>query len=431
MRLLHYIILLTLLSACPDLFAQQHLLTSSALKVVTLQSEQKFYINSQMRPLGRSRVFVPVHLPPNTVAWCYKYAAFRDEKDAKNVLGAIRIAVQLTRLIDQNAGLIAAALEQLAQPPGGNVCDLYLMDTAAYKGFFETNFFGLYANTRPEYIKEGTRENFASGVVSVQSANYQNGNYFIGIRNPDPLYGLHVVIEVAAIVQDPASRSLVPAGKDLRSLKLTERQALGSRILDKAVGASGGVDAIKKQNQLMMYGIMTNKLGDKPARLWYKLPDYQRIESEGRTISVRGDSLIYTTSREEDAFSEEIQVNFPMRLYNLMADYQELHINPEYTEIERIKLRDCYKVKFAYQKSVDYLLIDTATLQLRMYRHNVHHTFRTQNISEDYYADYEQQSSGVNFPKYIEHRRKKAYTRFLIRNIMSEPSLRDSFFYGK
>jgi len=92
------------------------------------------------------------------------------------------------------AGIIAGkatdiAIEQLSQPPGNNYCDIYLL-TYENLSKFENKL-------QYSYLTQGTRENFKSGNVKIVS--YNSGNYFLGIRNPDNLYGINVLIEIVAI----------------------------------------------------------------------------------------------------------------------------------------------------------------------------------------------------------------------------------------
>ena len=47
------------------------------------------------------------------------------------------------------------------------------------------------------HYPEGTRENIVSGVVKVKKALFQNS--YLGVKNPDPTYGIHVAFEAVAI----------------------------------------------------------------------------------------------------------------------------------------------------------------------------------------------------------------------------------------
>ena len=67
----------------------------------------------------------------------------------------------------------------------------YLMNEKAASNFRKKEDF--------EFNFEGSRENYKSGIIHVREVAEKK--MFIGIKNPDNLYGIHVGIEVVALVK--------------------------------------------------------------------------------------------------------------------------------------------------------------------------------------------------------------------------------------
>lgn len=171
--------------------AVEQFMDHKVVETQTVQNE-KFYINSTSNALvkgGKNRIIIPVNLPKNTKEWYYVFTASREEKDINTTLSSFDLASQITKLIKDDAS-IQSAVSNLSPPPGANICDIYLIQS----------------NTEAELFKEkedftatleGSRENFKSGIVKVAHTEKS----FLGIRNPDNLYGIHIAIEIIAIIE--------------------------------------------------------------------------------------------------------------------------------------------------------------------------------------------------------------------------------------
>lgn len=171
---------------------QERYLVKKEYKPVNILGPEKYYINSGTNALfkgGTSRVALPIQLPQNTVEWYYMFTASRDEEEIKKTKSSINLMGQLTRLIDPT-GISKIAVNMLTAPPGGNVCDIYLLDPVN-RPLFE-------AKTQYSYFLEGSRENLNSGAIKIKSA--LSPLSYIGIKNPDGAQGIHVVIEAVAII---------------------------------------------------------------------------------------------------------------------------------------------------------------------------------------------------------------------------------------
>jgi len=170
---------------------QENYLVKKEYKPVQLLEASQFYINSGSNATfkgGKSRITLPVILPKNTVEWYYIFAASRDEDEINRTKKSINLMGQMTKLIDQS-GILNIGVDMFTKPPGGNVCDVYLLDVNNRNPFEEKVDYRHYP--------EGTRENITSGIVRIKSALFLNN--FLGIKNPDGSYGIHVAIEAVAI----------------------------------------------------------------------------------------------------------------------------------------------------------------------------------------------------------------------------------------
>ena len=170
---------------------QESYLVKKEYKPVQLLEPSQFYINSGSNATfkgGKSRITLPVILPKNTVEWYYVFAASRNEDEINRTKKSINLMGQMTKLIDKS-GILNIGVDMFTKPPGGNVCDVYLLDINNRNPFEE--------KVEYRHYPEGTRENIASGVVRIKSALFLNN--YLGIKNPDGSYGIHVAIEAVAI----------------------------------------------------------------------------------------------------------------------------------------------------------------------------------------------------------------------------------------
>lgn len=158
---------------------------------VQVHRPQQFYLNSAANLTGRTRVELPVELPENTERWYYTYSCYREEQEAQRVSKGFDLAGQIAGwLIGAEGKLIGLTASVLATPPGGDQCDIYLLDEKQMRAFRDKEDF--------TYKSEGSRENYASGVVEID--NYRK-SCWLGFRNSSLLHGIYVVVEVVAITR--------------------------------------------------------------------------------------------------------------------------------------------------------------------------------------------------------------------------------------
>ncbi|HEY0653530.1 MAG TPA: hypothetical protein VGD65_10390 [Chryseosolibacter sp.] len=147
---------------------------------------------------GKSRIVVPVKLPENTVEWFYRFSSSRSQADIENVRQNFQLFGELSKLLLTASGFGLAAnkavdigVDQLAIPPGANICDVYLLTYDDIQNFEAKND----GNWR--YVLDGSRSNLMSGNVKVTCCTTEQ--MYLGIRNPAPMDGINVSIEVIAI----------------------------------------------------------------------------------------------------------------------------------------------------------------------------------------------------------------------------------------
>lgn len=160
--------------------------------------KQEFFVNSGSNAAfkgGKSRIVLPVTLPPNTVEWYYRFSASRDEADIERVQKSAGLFVELgAALMSSGSSMLSAKTAQgllgsLTQPPGADICDIDLLD--------QQNISPFEAKTEYNYQPAASRENLKSGNVRVDCCT--TGTWYLGIRNPSNLFGINVFMEVVAI----------------------------------------------------------------------------------------------------------------------------------------------------------------------------------------------------------------------------------------
>lgn len=159
---------------------------------VTVTETQSFYINSGSNALfkgGNSRVILPIRLPPGTVKWYYRFSASRDENIVNQVENTTTLFSELSVIIDQS-GLLAGGIQFLSNPPGADYCEIYLLDGSNTQAFLNKSDF--------KHYPQAGRLNFTHGNVEVDFILPEE--MYLGFKNPDNRHGIHIVVEVVAIL---------------------------------------------------------------------------------------------------------------------------------------------------------------------------------------------------------------------------------------
>ena len=162
-------------------------------KAEQLISPSRYFVNSGSNATfegGKSRITIPVDLPKNTIEWYYIVSAYRNQADFDRTMKTFDLFGEIVTAIDAT-GVAGFAISALTSPPGGDYCDVLLLDQANANLFIQkTDYY---------YKEEGSRFNIASGLVKIKQS--VQGRYYIGLRNPDSMYGEYVAIEAVAVVR--------------------------------------------------------------------------------------------------------------------------------------------------------------------------------------------------------------------------------------
>lgn len=155
-------------------------------------------------------MYFTVNLPKNTVRWFYVVTTTKGEGEGQS----LNILAQLTAatLTGGMSTLATAGSKMITMPSGsGGVIDSYLLDRTNLDVF--TNKGDNWGQSL-YYNMEGTRTNYKSGLVMI---NTPNSFYtFIGIKNPSASVGVNVNIEAIAIVKEIDWNTLYNDGKKLK-----------------------------------------------------------------------------------------------------------------------------------------------------------------------------------------------------------------------
>lgn len=171
---------------------QEEYVKSEAYKVKEIAKNQHFYVNSGSNAMfkgGKSRVSLAFNLPKNTVKWYYSVSSFRDNNLVERTKEQVNLVSDLSKLVDSSGGL-GFAIDQLANPPGADYCDVYLLDYTNMSIFLNKNAF--------KHFPIGTRENIIAANVEIGSKFLQQ--MYLGIKNPDSMHGINILVSIAAIV---------------------------------------------------------------------------------------------------------------------------------------------------------------------------------------------------------------------------------------
>lgn len=185
-------LLLILLLLPLQSFSQGKVLTK---KVVQLIEPRQIFVNSALKPNGKTRVDIKIDLPPNTVEWYYSFTTTAALQANNN----LHLFAQVSRLYDPS-GTSAAVLSYLSVPDGFAPIDIFLINNQGKNLFYQTKALGGYLYNDPGGFEEGTVKNHRQGKIKID--DIRQGTFYLGIRNPSMNTGVNVMIEVVAVVEE-------------------------------------------------------------------------------------------------------------------------------------------------------------------------------------------------------------------------------------
>ncbi|MAB38684.1 MAG: hypothetical protein CL528_01855 [Aequorivita sp.] len=159
-----------------------------------LIDSRDIYLNGGMRAGfgGKSRTSIKIDLPPNTVEWYYSFTTTEGENGTAN----LNLAMQLSRMLVDPSGLSSIATSRIKVPEGVAAADIYLLDQKNMHLFLQK--VDLNNGTFLHY-PEGMVQNTKQAIVKVD--DIKSGTWYLGVKNPSAMNGIHINIEVVAITE--------------------------------------------------------------------------------------------------------------------------------------------------------------------------------------------------------------------------------------
>ncbi|WP_298426143.1 hypothetical protein [uncultured Kordia sp.] len=172
--------------------SQEYDVTYETIEVIKTRS---IYLNGGLRSQfgGKSRIYIPIDLPKNTVKWYYSFST----KKGKSGIQNLNLALQLSSMILDPSTLTSQVTSQLKIPEGSSSVDIYLTDKENIDKFIrkeDNDGAVLY------YYEEGTISNTKSAIVEIDDTN--SGTVYLGLKNPSASSGVNISIEVVAIIEN-------------------------------------------------------------------------------------------------------------------------------------------------------------------------------------------------------------------------------------
>jgi len=186
MKKTHIVLLLTII-VFQTIKGQSNTLGKETKKII---SKRDLYINGGLRSEfgGKSRVYIKLDLPPNTIEWYYAFSTSLGKSGTKN----LDLAIQLTGLLNDPTGITSNIVSEIEIPKGEASADVYLIDTNNLDPFLKKTSF--------KYFPEGMVENTKQAVVKID--DIKSGTWYLGIKNPSSLNAINFSIEVIAIIEN-------------------------------------------------------------------------------------------------------------------------------------------------------------------------------------------------------------------------------------
>lgn len=154
-----------------------------------LVDNRDLYINGGARAQfgGKSRTYIKVDLPENTIQWYYSFSTSKGKSGTNN----LNLAIQLAGILADPSGITSKTVSAIDVPEGVASADVYLIDQSNLSPFLKKKSFRHYS--------EAMAENTKQAIVKID--DIKSGSWYLGIRNPSSLNGLNLSIEVVAITE--------------------------------------------------------------------------------------------------------------------------------------------------------------------------------------------------------------------------------------
>jgi hypothetical protein len=188
-----FFFIITLLFFCLNVNAQ---VKETKYVYETVISNQNFELNSYLKTGGRSRSFIKITLPQNTVHWFYMITIKKLEQPYSVLDLSNQIATKIKDPQFQAANLAA---NLFLAPDGTATCDVFLTNKKGKDLFMERTELNLdYVYSNVDHEEASSRLNFSQGTIKINNSNTSN---YLVFRNNSPMQGIKVSIEVVAKVK--------------------------------------------------------------------------------------------------------------------------------------------------------------------------------------------------------------------------------------
>ena len=175
-----------------------------------LIENRDIHLNGGMRSQfgGKSRTYIQVDLPENTVKWMYSFSTAKGQNGTQD----LNLLTQIGGMIADPSGFTSDMLSEIKVPEGVATIDVYLCNRPNIDKFLDKS--DLNGDTY-YYTMEGTVENTKAAVVEIDDVI--SGTVFLGLKNPSSMNGVHISIEVVAITE---TKVAIPKTKEQEKAEL-------------------------------------------------------------------------------------------------------------------------------------------------------------------------------------------------------------------
>jgi len=187
----NYIIAIIFLICIQIIYSQDYEIKRETHQIIESRS---IYLNGGLNATfgGKSRTYIKVDLPPNTVKWFYSFSTKKGKSGTQNM----NLAIQLGGMLADPSGLTSSTLSAIKVPDGVASADIYLCDRANIDKFLAKD--DLYKDGF-SFDMEGSAQSTKQAVIEIDDT--RNGTVYLGLKNPSTTNGLNISIEVVAITE--------------------------------------------------------------------------------------------------------------------------------------------------------------------------------------------------------------------------------------
>ena len=165
-----------------------YLSNAQTYKTVTVVQQKTHTLHSGGSMLGgKSRIAIPIELPPNTVEWYYSFTTASDDAGNNFLNLAVQVGAYAT-----TGPLGATVAKGLKVPKGKGEADIW---------FFLPEYFSAFTAKKDiKYYPDLSEESATQAVHNVNK--FLSQKCYLGVRNPSPLGAISITIEVVALVKE-------------------------------------------------------------------------------------------------------------------------------------------------------------------------------------------------------------------------------------